>query len=391
MNNYRLKALLLIVIFALSFSLNSFSQVKKQITITGKVEFLNPEIFQKYNAIWLNKGIGGNAGTVDSTKINADGTFSFKLDISKPGIYQLDVIKWQTITFWADNDINVSCRGYDTARIKAKNSGYIFIESNSEANQLINTAVYNRFLDKKILDEVLDEGFSAQKYKTKDSTWFLNYRKQNLYRKIENQGDDRIKNIIRSFPKNPAIVYLLSTLNLDKNTDYVLTELNKLIAVNSNNEEAVQLKKDILTKIELSKSTQSGSAIKDFAYKGPNENVIALSSLKGKYVIVDFWASWCGPCRKSIPKLKELYSEYKSKGLEILSVSIDTDDNAWRKALTEENMPWLQVLSPNKDKTLKDFNIQGVPTLFLIDREGKIVEKFTGFNAGIGEILKSKL
>lgn len=380
-----------LLFFALFFSSNTFSQVKKRISINGKVEFLNPEIFQKYNAIWLKKGIGSDTKTIDSTKINSDGTFSFKLDITKPGIYQLDVVKWQTITFWADNDINVSCRGYDTARIKAKNSGYVFIESNSEANQLINNAEYNRYLDKRILKDILDEGFSAQKYRTKDSTWFINYRKQNLYRKIETQGDDRIKNLIRSFPKNPAIVYLLSTLNSEKNSDYVMTELNKIISVNSSLEEAVQLKKDILQNIELSKSTQSGSIITDFAYPGPNEKIIALSSLKGKYVIVDFWASWCGPCRKSIPKLKELYTEYKSKGLEIISVSIDTDSDAWRKAMTEENMPWLQVLSPNKEKTLKEFNIQGVPTLFLIDRDGRIVEKFTGYNSRIGEILKAKL
>jgi len=380
-----------LLFFTILLSYNALSQVKKQISITGKVEFLNPEIFQKYNLIWLTKGIGSNLKTVDSTKINPDGTFSFKLNITKPGLYQLDVIKWQTITFWADNDINVFCRGYDTARIKTKNSGYIFIESNSEANQLINVAVYNRYLDKKLLKEVLDEGFSAQKYKTKDSTWFLNFRKQNLYRIIEMQSDDRIKNMISSYPENPAIVYLLSLLDLDRNSGYVMSELGKLLTVNSNFEEAAQLKKDILLKNEISKSTENGSTIPDFAYPGPNENIISLSSLKGKFVIVDFWASWCGPCRKSIPKLKELYTEYKSKGLEIISVSIDTDDDAWRKAMIDENMPWLQVLSPNKDKTLKDFNIQGVPTLFLIDRNGKIVEKFTGFYPKIGEILKAKL
>lgn len=169
--------------------------------------------------------------------------------------------------------------------------------------------------------------------------------------------------MISSFPENPAIVYLLSLMNLDRNSDYVIAELNNLLTGNSSFEEAAQLKKEILSKKEIAKSTQSGSTLPDFSYPGPNDNLISLSSLKGKYVIVYFWASWCGPCRKSIPKLKELYTEFKSKGLEIISVSIDTDDDAWRKAMTEENMPWLQVLCPKKDKTLKDFNIQGVPTL----------------------------
>jgi thiol-disulfide isomerase/thioredoxin len=96
--------------------------------------------------------------------------------------------------------------------------------------------------------------------------------------------------------------------------------------------------------------------------------------------LIDFWASWCGPCRKSIPAIKELYETHKEKGFDVLSVSIDTNREAWLKAVHEENMPWTQVLSPDKDKTLKEFMIIGVPTLFLVDKEGKIVEKFTGFS-----------
>jgi thiol-disulfide isomerase/thioredoxin len=113
--------------------------------------------------------------------------------------------------------------------------------------------------------------------------------------------------------------------------------------------------------------------------------------VKGNYLLVDFWASWCGPCRKSIPKVKELYALYNNKGLEIVSVSIDTDDQAWRQAMADEQMPWKQVFSPNKDKTLKDFNIQGVPTLFLVDRQGRILEKFTGYSSQLEDLLKTKL
>ena len=137
----------------------------------------------------------------------------------------------------------------------------------------------------------------------------------------------------------------------------------------------------------IKNALKKGSVIPQIVYSDPSGKKVDISSFKGKYVLVDFWASWCGPCRKAIPEIKELYEQYKTKGFDVLSVSVDTDIAAWKKAMAEENMPWTQVLSPDKNKTLADFMIVGIPTLYLIDREGKIVEKYTGFSAG----LKSQL
>jgi len=146
-------------------------------------------------------------------------------------------------------------------------------------------------------------------------------------------------------------------------------------------EEAKQLKKEFLEQNAIKNALKKGSAIPHIAYNDPSGNKVDIDSFKGKYVLVDFWASWCGPCRKAIPEIKQLYSKYKESGFEVLSVSVDTDNAAWRKAMSEENMPWAQVLSPDKNKTLSSFMIIGIPTLYLIDREGKIVEKYTGFSA----------
>lgn len=101
-----------------------------------------------------------------------------------------------------------------------------------------------------------------------------------------------------------------------------------------------------------------------------------LRTLNGKILVLDFWASWCGPCRAEIPHLKEAYKEYSNKGVAFFSVSIDKDDAAWRKAMKEENMPWTQAQAPKAGKdVMKQYQFSGIPYILVLDKEGKIVAK----------------
>lgn len=109
-----------------------------------------------------------------------------------------------------------------------------------------------------------------------------------------------------------------------------------------------------------------------------------------KYILVDFWASWCGPCRKEIPNLKTAYAEYAPKGFEILSISIDKDEKAWQKALGQENMQWHNLL--DDDKVSKSFNVKAIPATYLVDSKGVIIgDNLRGaeLEAKLKELLKS--
>jgi peroxiredoxin len=106
-----------------------------------------------------------------------------------------------------------------------------------------------------------------------------------------------------------------------------------------------------------------------------NGKAINLSSLKGKVVVLSFWASWCPGCRASNPELVKLYNNYKSKGLEVYSVSLDTDKAAWQKAVKDDGLIWTNHVTDLKkwsSKPVTDYNVQSTPYKVLIDKNGKI-------------------
>ncbi len=106
-----------------------------------------------------------------------------------------------------------------------------------------------------------------------------------------------------------------------------------------------------------------------------NDKAISLSSLKGKVVLIDFWASWCGPCRASIPGVIDLYNKYKDRGFEVFGVSIDTKKKDWIKAIASDRITYTQVNDKAGwySKTAEKYGVNEIPNTFLIDKTGKVV------------------
>ena len=134
-----------------------------------------------------------------------------------------------------------------------------------------------------------------------------------------------------------------------------------------------------------------GNPVPDIVMPDPNGKVRKLSDLKGKVVLIDFWASWCGPCRRENPNVVEVYNKYKKEGFEVFSVSLDKSADPWKQAITQDKLTWPNHVSDLKfweSKAAQDYGVHSIPFPVLIDKEGKVI----AFGNNIrGPLLESNL
>ncbi len=121
---------------------------------------------------------------------------------------------------------------------------------------------------------------------------------------------------------------------------------------------------------------EPGRSAPEFTLARRDGSLVSLADYRGKVVVLDFWASWCSPCRASFPWVREFYEEYREKGVEIIGVSIDENKASWEKALDEERLPWPQVIDEiekGRSRVGGLYHVLAVPMFVVVDKEGKIV------------------
>ncbi|MCC6371650.1 MAG: TlpA family protein disulfide reductase [Bacteroidia bacterium] len=165
----------------------------------------------------------------------------------------------------------------------------------------------------------------------------------------------------------------------------VYIELDKGLTKKFPNDKNVKMFDDM---VKRQLSTSVGMVAPEIMLPTPDGKDLALSSLRGKVVLIDFWASWCGPCRKEMPNVVKAYAKFKNKGFEIYGVSLDQEKDRWVEAIAKDGITWPQVsdLKQWGSEVVKLYSIQGIPFTVLIDKDGKILAKNLR-----GEELEAKL
>ncbi len=359
--------LTLLLAFIIGFSACNTIKQDGTITLTGKVKFPD-ERFKMYISQYRN----GEKVVTDSFKLNEDGTYTYNMKVDQPGEYNLDCQKWQSVRFWAeDENLNINFRGQDTAKIKIKNPPYVYING-GDKNEVMNQLNFQDYRSYQVMIGMSQAVYHA----TKDIPEKFGEISGKLYEITGDDDDARIRFLAKQYADRNSVLAVVNRLR-DK-TDKALIDktLEILKKANPNYPPLLKYIKDKEDARNAAEKVKIGSIAPHFSYPTPEGTMVSPDDFKGKFLVIDFWASWCGPCRNEIPHLKEVYKKYHDKGVELLSVSIDKKEKDWLKALAEENMTWPQVLAPKAGKqTMKDYQFSGIPYIIILDKDGKIVAK----------------
>lgn len=184
---------------------------------------------------------------------------------------------------------------------------------------------------------------------------------------------------IAEHPNSPALLPVINTIDVEQEFPLYESLVNQLSLGFSGSPNIESLKQQYAKQKEQMDAKNllaPGKMAPDFTQNDVNGKPVSLSSLKGKVVLIDFWASWCGPCRRENPNVVALYDKYQEKGFTVLSVSLDKDKNAWMAAIQKDNLKWPNHVSDLKqwsNDAARLYQVTGIPFTVLVDQEGKII------------------
>lgn len=360
------KNLFLTLLLALT-SVGAMAQ--NTVTIKGHVKFIEEGFkMQVYQRVGTAKVVLAEA-VVDPTTQD----YTLEVPVKKPAQAVLDCGQWQSCNVWLqDEDLSVDFRGLDTARVKIKNPPYVYIRGgrNNELMNMLNFQAYRSYQSMIAISQIVYKaGIEDQEVRNNLTGPLYTY----------NNDNDEAYNLFLAehYADRPSVMVPISRLNYDKHTEVIERAFEQLVAANPANKALVDEYRDELAKekeaIERMKVGAKAPALTFQDAKGKKKQ---LSDYKGKVLVLDFWASWCGPCRAEVPNLKKYYADFDKKKVEFLSVSIDADKAAWEKALKEEGMAWAQGWCSDGGKVAMDtYQFGGIPFILVITPDGTIYRK----------------
>ena len=323
----------------------------------------------KAETLYLEKLGSAKQVIIDSVILDENGNFEFTNYTPKIGFYRIKTNDKNFAMLVLDSADKVTITGSvkdlgNTFKVEGSPETTIFIEYNNLSK--------SRDIKLDSLNKAFQLLMETNKMDSKrmDS---LSAIFETPYNSIINQSNILMVDKISKNTNMYSSIMAIQALDPDKYSD-LYKSLDAGLSKKFPNDKNVIMFHEV---VERMLSTNVGQFAPEISLPSPDGKEIALSSLKGKLVLIDFWASWCGPCRKEMPNVIKIYSKFKNKGFEIYGVSLDQDKEKWMEAITKDGINWPQVsdLKYWDNVAARIYNVQGIPYTVLIDKDGKIIAK----------------
>lgn len=301
---------------------------------------------------------------VDTLFADSEGNFNTYVQIEEPAFYRLNLNNRQYVMLvlnGAETEVTVNAHGNDPQGFSEVSGSY----DTEYKNQMDYLVKDYRTLAQQYQQEAL------QARAGNDATTFMS-RQEDL-KNLTLQTEKKLKQLIWEATPSLAAFYGLQLIDAEKNYAFMDSVAREMLIAMPDNFHVTNLVENLNAK----KTLAVGSVAPEIALPSPDGTIITLSSLRGNYVLIDFWAAWCRPCRAENPNVVRVYNQYSGANFEILGVSLDKTRDAWLKAIEQDGLPWLHVsdLKFWNSQAAQTYQIHSIPATYLIDPEGKIIAK----------------
>ncbi len=349
-----------IPVFIVLLTLISCSKDDKRV-FDGTVKVSGTLTNASEGKLQLSQFVDDSTQTIADLDLNKGGKFDYQLKLEGPGFYELNLMDKKIVRLALyDQNVQVFYDFNDENSLKVEGS------EDSQNMQKIESLMTD-YQDQ--LNELNDSYFEAMSKRDQDAIKGI----QNKAMALEETHGKKVKETLEGMNGSFAAMAGISMLNLKNDflfVDELISDLNEKYP----DTKMIQV---MAHQLDEMRALSIGQLAPEITLPDPEGNLVNLSDLRGKYVLIDFWAAWCRPCRQENPNVVKLYNKYNDKGFEVFGVSLDRTKDAWVNAIAEDQLTWTHV------SDLKYFNsaaaalyqINAIPATYMLDPEGKIIAK----------------
>lgn len=319
------------------------------------------------NVIYLKKDLGEKKFEVLDSAVVKDGVFKMQKPLTEVDERVLEIAKTTHIVILDSVPVQVNCE-----TVKKEVGGREVEQVKTEITGSIEQDIFKTILLAQRDEMIMMLGLS---FMSKDDQIKPGMQDSlvMMYTAMKAKTAHTIDSLVTTYPDSYAVALIINNF-VARQRD--LAEVEQMYTGLTPRVKNSYLGQKLKSTIDTMKKTAVGSLAPDFTLTNPEGKNIRLSDYRGKYVLLDFWASWCGPCLREVPNVKRVYDQYHPQGFEILSVSLDDKKDNWTDAIDKNELNWDHVSSLKgwQCPVAKLYSVSGVPAMFLLDKEGRIIE-----------------